>query len=154
MRAVSVFAALLALLACGDALAPVRVGAVYQLRSINGQPLPWNPPPDDSAYLPMRVTEGWIKFLDGSSAQRHERWERWVLGVNGDSSLLVNDWTQTAAYERLSGRIVLSYPPGPGGGAGADTLYIGSRRSLILHHTGYLSPLGDMVRQFCISADC
>lgn len=154
MRAPALFAALLALLACGDALAPVSVGAVYQLRSINGQPLPWNPPPDDSAYLPMRVTEGWIKFLDGSSAQRHERLERWVLGVNGDSSLLVSDWMQTAAYERQPGRIVLSYPPGPGGGAGADTLYIGPRRSLILRHTGYLSLLDSTVRHFCVTSDC
>ena len=153
MRAPALIAALLALFACGDALAPVSVGAVYQLRSINDEPLPWNPPSDDSAYLPMTVTEGWIKFLDGSIAQRHERLERWVTGVNGDSSLLVNDWTQTAAYDRLPGRIVLSYPPGPGGGAGADTLSLGPRESLVLHHTGYLS-LGSTVRRFCISADC
>lgn len=153
MRAPALFAALLALLACGDALTPVSVGAVYQLRSINGQPLPWNPPSDDSAYLPMRVTEGWIKFLDGSSAQRYERLERWVTNVNGDSSLLFNDWMQTAAYERLPGKIVLSYPPAIGGGAGADTLYLGPRRSLILRQTGYLS-LDSTVRHFCISADC
>jgi len=153
MRAPALFAALLALFACGDALAPVSVGAVYQLRNINGQPLPWDPPPSDSAYLPVRVTEGWIKFLDGSSAQRHERWERWVTNVNGDSSLLVNDWMQTAAYERLPGKIVLSYPPAIGGGSGADTLYLGPRRSLILRQTGYLS-LDSTVRHFCISADC
>ena len=154
MRATAAFAALLPLLACGDALAPVSVGGVYQLRSINGQPLPWKPPPDDSAYLPMTVVEGWITFVDASSAQRHERWERWVIGVNGDSSLIVNDWTQTAAYERLQGRIVLSYPPSPGGGAGADTLYLGPNRSLILRQTGYLSPLDTVVRHFCIASDC
>jgi len=154
MRATALFAALLALVACGDALAPVSVGAVYQLRNINGQPLPWNPPSSDSAYLPAKVTEGWIKFLDGSSAQRHERLERWVYLVNGDSTLLVSDWTQTAAYERLSGKIVLSYPPTTGGGSGADTLYLGPRRSLILRQTGYLSPLDSTVRHFCISAEC
>ncbi len=154
MRAPALFAALLALFACGDALAPVSVGAVYQLRNINGQPLPWDPPPSDSAYLPVRVTEGWIKFLDGSIAQRHERWERWVLGVNGDSSLLVQDWILTAEYELLPGRIVLSYRPTIGGGAAPDTLHLGPRRSLILRHTGYLSPLDSTVRHFCISALC
>lgn len=148
MRATAAFGALLALLACDDPLAPVRVGAVYQLRSINGQPLPWSPPPDDSAYNPMTVTEGWITFIDASSAQRHERAERWVPVANGDSALIVNDWTQTAEYQRLPGKVVLSYPPAPGGGAGADTLYLGSGRSLILREVGYLSPLDTVVRQF------
>lgn len=143
-----------ALLACGDALAPVTVGAVYQLRRINGQPIPWTAPPDDSAYIPMTVTEGWVTFVDASSAQRHERYERWVTGVNGDSTLLVSDWTQTAAYQRLSGKIVLTYPPSPGGGRGTDTLYLGPRQSLILRQIGYLSPLDSVVRQFCISSDC
>jgi hypothetical protein len=154
MRATALFAALLTLVDCSDALAPVSVGAVYQLRNINGQPLPWNPPPSDSAFLPAKVTEGWIKFLDGSRAQRHERLERWVQLVNGDSTLLVSDWTQTAVYERLSDRIVLSYPPATGGGSGVDTLYPGPRQSLILRQTGYLAPLDSMVRHFCISADC
>ena len=78
MRAPALYAALLALLACGDALAPVSVGAVYQLRNINGQPLPRNPPSDDSAYLPMMVTEGWIKFLDDRASNAR------ALGTLGD----------------------------------------------------------------------
>src|SRR5262245_7594666 len=154
MRVAAAFGALLVLLACGDALAPVSVGDVYRLRNINGQPLPWTAPPDDSAYLPVMVTEGWVKFIDGSSAQRHERYERWVTGINGDSMLLVNDWMETAAYERLPGKIVLTYPPSTGGGRGADTLYVGPRQSLLLRQLGYLSPLDSMVRQFCVSSGC
>ncbi|HUC40684.1 MAG TPA: hypothetical protein VMR92_07595 [Gemmatimonadales bacterium] len=144
-------AGVLSLLAYSDALAPLTVGAVYQLRSINGQPLPWSPPPSDSVYIPAKVTEGWIAFLDASSAQRHERLERWVPGVSGDSTLLVTDWTETAAYQRLSGKIALTYPPTPGGGSGVDTLYLGPRGSLILRQTGYLSPLDTIVRHFCVS---
>jgi len=148
--------ALLALVACSDALAPASVttGAVYQLRSINGQPLPWTTPPSDSAYIPMTVTEGWISFIDATTAQRHERHGRWVIGVNGDSSFLVNDWTETAVYQRRAGKITLTYPPSPGGGAGVDTLYLGSRGSLILRQTGYLSSLDTIVRHFCITAGC
>ena len=153
MRLLPLFAALLAVLACDDALAPVSVGAAYQLRSINGESLPWSPPSSDSAYLPMMVTEGWITFIDASSAQRHERLERWVR-ANGDSTLLVSDWTQTAAYQRQPGKIVMSYPPSPGGGSGADTLYLGPRGSLILRETGYLSPLDSVVRHFCVISDC
>ena len=154
MRVAAAFGSLLALVACSDALAPVTVGVVYQLRQINGQPVPWTAPLDDSAYVPGTITEGWITFLDASSAQRHERLERWVTGVNGDSTLLFSEWTQTADYVRLAGKIVLTYPPSPGGGRGVDTLHIGAHRSLILRATGYLSPLDSVVRRFCISSDC
>jgi len=153
MRATAAFGGLLALLACNDALAPARVGAVYQLRRINGQTVPWTPPLNDSAYIAATITEGWITFLDVSTAQRHERLERWVTNVNGDSTLLVSEWTNTAAYQRLSGRIVLTYGPSPGGGSGVDTLYLGPRGSLILRQTGYLAQSDSMVRHFCIT-DC
>ncbi|HEV2671461.1 MAG TPA: hypothetical protein VGU74_10225 [Gemmatimonadales bacterium] len=152
MRATATFGALLALLACGDPLAPVSVGAVYHLRSINGDPLPWSPPTNDSAYVPQRITEGWVTFVDASNAQRHERSEGWVTNANGDRLPLVNDWTSSATYERIPGKIVLSYPPSPGGGAGADTLYLGARGTLLLRQAGYLSPLDSTVRHFCITA--
>ena len=153
MRRLSVLGSLLALLACNDALAP-RVGAVYELRRINGQPVPWTPPLSDSAYIAATITEGWITFLDGSTAQRHERLERWVTGGNGDPTLLFSEWTNTAAYQRLSGRIVLTYAPSPGGGSGVDTLYLGPRESLLLRQSGYLAPSDSVVRQFCITAGC
>lgn len=151
MRAIAASSVLL-LLACSDALAPVSVGAVYQLRRINGQPLPWTTPPSDSAFIPMTVTEGWISFSDASRAQRHERFEQWVFDSHGDSTAIINDWTQTAAYQRLPGKIVLTYPPSPGGGSGADTLYLGPRGSLILRWSGYLSLSDSIVRHFCISS--
>ena len=154
MRANPIVGGLLALLACSDALAPVSVGEVYQLRRINGQPVPWTPPLNDSAYIAATITEGWITFVDGSTAQRHERLERWVSGVNGDSTLLVSDWTNTAAYQRLPDMIVLTYPPSPGGGSGVDTLHLGPRGSLILRQTGYLAPSDSLVRHFCITTAC
>jgi len=30
----------------------------------------WTTPPSDSAYIPMTVTEGWISFIDATTAQR------------------------------------------------------------------------------------
>jgi hypothetical protein len=154
MRATAAFGALLALFACGDPVAPVSVGAVYQLRSINGEPLPWSPPISDSGYVPQMVTEGWITFVDVSNAQRHERSEGWVTDAGGNRVPLIYDWTLSATYEQLAGKIVLSYPPAPGGGSGVDTLYLGPHRSLILRQTGYLSPLDTVVRHFCRAPTC
>lgn len=155
MRSLAVMSAL-ALVACSDALAPVTVGAVYQLRSINGHPMPWTPPSDtvDLPGIAFTVTEGWITFVDAASAQRHERYGRWVIDGNGDSLFLASDWTETATYQRLPGKIVLTYPPSPGGGAGPDTLEVSGRGVLLLRKTGYLPPLDSIVRHFCITPGC
>lgn len=143
-----------ALLACGDSLAPVHIGAEYQLRRINGQAIPWNPP--DNPYIVNTVTEGSVIFLDQLRATRHEAVGRWVSGPLGDSVWVGGNWTYTADYERLPGKIVLTYLPFIPGSIGpsqrAETLYVAGRNALALRQTGMISPIDSMIRLYCASS--
>jgi len=159
MRASIAAAALLALLACSDGLAPVTVGAPYVLRTVNGEPLPRTTPSSDSAFVPATITEGWVILLDQTRAQRHERIGRWVLAPNGVDSLWIgSDWTQTAAYERRSNTIFLTYPtsmfewfvpPQP-----VETLYVTPRGGLILRLTGLVEPIDSVIKMYCTTNTC
>ena len=155
MRAAFIFASF-ELLACGDSLAPVTIGTDYQLRRINGKAIPWSTPPTDSSYVPMTVTEGSVTFLDKSRATRHETYGRWVLLPSGDSTWLAGAWTYTADYERLHGKIVLTYvtftpysigPPQP-----VETLYVAGTHALALRQTGMVSPIDSMIRLYCATS--
>lgn len=157
MRSV-IAAALLALLACSDAVAPVIVGAPYQLRVVNGQPLPWSTPPSDSQYIPMTITDGSLTFLDDSKAQRQESAGRWVLNPNGDSVWLGYDWMQIAFYKRGASSIVLTYPGYIQGAIGpshpAETLYVTRGGALTLRETGLVWPLDSIIRVYCSTLHC
>ena len=148
--------AALVLAACSDALAPVTVGEPYLLRTINGDPIPWTTPPADSQYIPTTITEGWITMLNDSLAERHERFGRWVVDANGDSIPLFAEWTHSAAYRRLSGRVVLTYHFWTPGAIGplhaAETLYVTPRGGLMLRETGFIPPLDSIIRVYCTSA--
>jgi len=148
MRSV-IAAALLALLACSDAVAPVTVGAPYQLRTVNGQPLPWSTPPSDSQYIPMTIT---------ANAQRLETAGRWVLTPSGDSQWLAYDWMQTAFYKRSVSSIVLTYPGYIQGAIGpshaAETLYVTRGGALTLRETGLVRPLDSIIRVYCTPPSC
>jgi len=155
----SILVAALALVACSDGLAPVTVGPPYLLRTVNGQPLPWSTPPGDSSYTPATITEGWVTLLDQTRAERHERIGRWVLAPNGVDSLWIgSEWTQTAAYERRSNRIILTYPTGmfewfvppqP-----AETLYVTHSGGLMLRLTGLVPPLDSVIKVYCTTSRC
>ena len=145
-----------ALLACGDSLAPVIIGQEYPLRRINGEAIPWSTPPTDSSYIPMTVTEGSVTFLDESRATHSETYGRWVIAPAGDSIWLGGFWTYNADYERLPGKIVLTYdtlfpgllgPPQP-----AETLYVAGRSALALRWTGLIAPLDSLIRMYCASS--
>ena len=124
----------LALLACSDALAPVRIGDPYYLSTINGQALPWSTPPADSQYIPTTIIDGSVTFLTDSRAERYESLGRWVLTPNGDSTWLAYVWNQVADYKRGASSIVLTYPlfiPGAiGPRQAAETLYVTSTGGL------------------------
>src|SRR6266513_1397604 len=145
--------AVLALLACSDALAPVTLGAPYQLRTVNGEPLPWSTPPSDSQYIPMTIVEGSVTFLDNSTAERQESAGRWVIDPSGDSVWLSYAWSQIAFYERGARSIVLTYPGFQPGAIGpshaAETLYVAREGALTLRETGLISPLDSMIRVYC-----
>jgi len=147
----------LALLACGDALAPVALGAPYELRSVNGQALPWSTPPSDSQYIPTTITEGSVTFLSDTLAQRQETYGRWVIIRPGDSTWLGGSWMQVALYKRGSSSVVLTYPlfiPGAiGPSQAAETLYVTSSGGLKLRETGLVPPLDSIVRVYC-RVDC
>ena len=151
-------AALLALLACSDAVAPVTVGAPYQLRTVNGQPLPWSTPPSDSQYIPMTITGGSVTFLDDANAQRLETAGRWVLTPSGDSQWLAYDWMQIAFYKRSVSSIVLTYPGYIQGAIGpshaAETLYVTRGGALALRETGLVWPLDSIMRVYCTTLSC
>src|SRR6266496_945447 len=151
MRSV-IAAALVALLACSDAVAPVTVGAPYQLQTVNGQRLPWSTPPSDSQYIPLTIVDGSVTFLDDSKAQRQESAGRWVLTPSGDSVWLAYDWMQIAFYKRGASSIVLTYPGYIQGAIGpshaAETLYV-TRGGLTLRETGLVSPLDSIIRVYC-----
>src|SRR6266496_1354487 len=151
-------AALLALLACSDAVAPVTVGAPYQLRTVNGQPLPWTTPPSDSQYIPTTIVDGSVTFLDDSKAQRQESAGRWVIVRPGDSVWLASDWMQIAFYKRGASSIVLTYPLYAPGAIGpshpAETLYVTRGGALTLRETGLVSPLDSIIRVYCTPLSC
>lgn len=156
MRAAFILASF-ALLACGDSLAPVTIGTDYQLRRINGQAIPWSTPPTDSSYIPITVTEGSVTFLDASRATRHEIYGRWVISPSLDSTWVGGEWTYSADYERLPGKVVLTYvtftpysigPPQP-----VETLYVAGHNALALRQTGMVSPIDSMIRLYC-AASC
>jgi len=159
MRTSIVATAALALVACGDALAPVTVGAPYLLRRVNGQPLPWTTPVTDSSYTAATITEGWVVFLDHSRAQRHERIGRWVLGPSRvDSQWIGSEWTEAATYERRSNAIIFSYgnnvlewfvPAQP-----AETLYVTRGGGLMLRVTNLVPPLDSVIKEYCTTANC
>lgn len=155
MRAALVLASF-ALLACGDSLAPVIIGQEYQLRRINGQAIPWSTPETDSSYIPMTVTQGSVTFLDESRASRHETYGRWVILPSGDSSWIGGDWSYTADYERLPGKIVLTYitftPYSIGPSQPAETLYVAGTNALALRQTGMVPPLDSMIRLYCATS--
>src|SRR6266545_3255101 len=142
-------AALFVLLACSDTIAPVTVGAPYQLRVVNGQPLPWSTPPSDSEYIPMTITDGSVTFLDDSNAQREEKTGRWVLTPSGDSQWLAYDWMQIAFYKRGVSSIVLTYPGYIQGTIGpshaAETLYV-TRCGLMMLSSGETRPVSRSVK--------
>jgi len=158
MRTSIATAAVLALLACSDALAPVTVGAPYLLRTVNGQPLPWSTPPADSQYIPTTITEGSVTFLDDSTAERHESLGRWVIVRPADSIWLSSAWSEIAFYKRGAGSIVLTYPgflPGAiGPSHAAETLYVRRGGALTLRETGLISPLDSIIRVFCTTPNC
>lgn len=158
MRTALGVGAALAVVACGsDALSPVTVGEPYQLRLVNGQPLPWSTPLSDSLFIPTTIVEGSVTFLSESMAQRHEEFGRWVILRPGDSTWLAGVWTQIATYERGSGTIVLTYPlfaPGAiGPSQAAETLYV-TRGRLTLRQTGLFPQLDSIIRVYCVSPDC
>ena len=145
--------ATLALLACSDAFAP-SIGERYMLSSVNGHPIPWTLPGNPD--VEPAITEGWIEFLDGAVAQRHERLSRWVIGPSGDSLPLIAEWTTSADYTIQSGRIVLTYQVfglGQGPSRRVDTLSV-SGNGLLLRETGYIPPIDSIVRRYCKVTGC
>src|SRR5688572_24430735 len=97
--------------ACGDSAGPGGAGFViygrpYELRRVNGAPLPWSIPERDT-IPPAMITQGAITFLNGSQAQREESMLRWVLDGQGDSVANIAAWSRVAAYRRDGERIVI-----------------------------------------------
>lgn len=158
MRLTILLGALLALFACGDGLGPLTVGEPYLLWRVNGQPLPWTTPPSDSQYIPTTITEGSVTIVNGTVAERTESFGRWVLDANGDSIPLFSAWTHTAAYQRQSGLLILTYfaftPGAFGPSQPAETLYISPLGGLTLRETGLVPPLDSIVRVYCTTSSC
>jgi len=158
MRLTILFGALLALFACSDALGPLTVGEPYLLWRVNGQPIPWTPPSSDSQYIPATITQGSVTLLNGTVAERQEAYVRWVLDSQGDSIPLISAWSQTAAYRRQLGLLILTYHVFSLGAFGpslpVETLYISPRGGLTLRTTGLVPPLDSIVRVFCTTSSC
>lgn len=127
-------AVVLALAGCNEAIGGMAVGAPYELRTINGQPLPVPAPGVAGApsQLPV-ITEGSVTF---SSAGKVERQERTV------SSAATTGWTQSGTYVQQPGRVVISYD---GPLAAAETLLVTGTGALTLVENG-------TVRVFCPGA--
>lgn len=143
-----------ALLAACDG--PFEVGRPLMLANVNGQPLPWASPTDTMAH-PLKITEGWVRILNGGFAERHERLERWDFASPTDSTLLQSEWTQGGPYQWSPGRIVITYPLWSPGALGppqpVETLYV-SDRGLTLRQTGFVPPLDSMIRAYCSEPSC
>jgi hypothetical protein len=145
-------------LACNESTGPI-IGQSYGLSRVNGQPMPFAFPASfGDSSTPLMLMEGWVTFLNASTAERHERLVRTILTSSGDSVPLVSEWTYAGPYRRLPGRLVLTYPtwaPGPTGPLqAADTLLLGAGQ-LTLRETGFVSPLDTLVRVYCLpSVSC
>src|SRR6266566_4641340 len=95
MRTALAFTALALLSACTDVLDLVRAGQQYELRSINGQPVPWPSPSGNGGY----IGAGWVKIDDDSLAERHEQTDR-------------SEWTLSGRYQFKLGMFIIDYGPG------------------------------------------
>jgi hypothetical protein len=134
MRIAVVFTAF-ALLSCTDALGPLRDGQPYNLRTINGQSLPWTSPVGSGGY----IAGGWVKIDNGSLAERHEE-------TNTSS------WTSTGTYKLTIGMLIIDYGTGwQLGGLGplqrADTFRV-SGNELVLREGAFIAPNDSMVRRY------
>lgn len=144
MRRVA-FVAALALLSCSDALGPLADGTPYALRAINGEPLPWSAPFDRPT---TQIADGWVRILDDSRAERHERIE--ALDSLG-AVVAVAEWTHAGRYRLAFGRLIITYEPWQlhtyGPRHPVDTFYA-SNKGLRLRETGFIPPLDTLVRYY------
>ncbi len=106
---------------CGNSepLSPLRVGQHFDLRTVNGQALPWSPP--GSAY---QIVEGWIQIDSDTLAERHEKQE--------EPGSLTRNWTYGGRFTIHGDTLIMDYGPpcpscGPGPEMQADTFTVSAR---------------------------
>jgi len=137
--------AVVALLSCSDSLGPLTDGEPYALRAINGASLPWSPP-----FLrpTTQISGGWVKILDDSRAERHERIE--AIDSLG-AVMAVAEWTHVGSYRLGFGRLIITYEAWQfstyGPSHPVDTFYV-SDKGLLLRETGFIAPLDTLVRYY------
>lgn len=127
-------AVLLALTACNESTGGMAVGAPYELRTINGQPLPVPAPGVAGApsQLPV-ITEGSVTFSSDGKVEREER----AVAAAANTA-----WRQNGTYVQQPGRVVIRYD---GPLAAAETLRVTRTGALTLVENG-------TVRVFCPGA--
>jgi len=135
MRTALAFTALAFLSACTDVLDLVRAGQQYELRSINGQPVPWPSPSGNGGY----IGAGWVKIDDDSLAERHEQTDR-------------SGWTLSGRYQFKLGMFIIDYGPGWQPGMfgpmqRVDTFRV-SGDELVLREGAFTAPNDSMVRRY------
>ena len=143
MRRVA-FVAALALLSCSDALGPLTDGTPYALRAINGDSLPWSRP----VLRPTsRIASGYVKLIDDSRAERHERTE--LIDSSG-AVVGAGEWGRSGSYRLAFGMLIITYGDWPFGTAPTrpvDTFHV-SGKGLLLRETGFLAPIDTLVRYY------
>ena len=140
---------LLGLVGCRETTGPLSIGQPYALTLVNGQQLPFTLPANPPAPAAM-IVYGSVTIINDSLAQRRER----ISESSDPSATPLSDWTFTARYHQLSGRLVLDYPdwaPGLGPRQPVETLSV-SGHALLLREVGLGAPLDSLVRRYCVAA--
>jgi hypothetical protein len=141
-------------LACTETVGP-PVGFTYRLSRVNGGPIPFaEPGTGRDSVTPVYFEEGWVRILNGSFAERHERLKQTILTNTGDSVPLVAEWTYVGRYRELPGSLVITYefwsPWQIGPMQGVDTLTLQVNR-LTLREGPFLPPFDSLVRVYCLA---
>ena len=137
--------AVVALLSCSDPLGPLTDGEPYSLRAINGASLPWSPP---FVRPTTQIADGWVRILDDSRAERHER----IEAIDSLGAVVAfAEWTQAGQYRLGFGMLIITYTAWQYSSYGpsqpVDTFYL-SNHDLLLRETWFIPPLDTLVRYY------